>query len=124
MKMHGALERLLRELMHLNPSAARSLEEGLEETLTIHRLGLPELLRRSLATTNIIKSVFSGVEDHCRRVKRWRAVDHLQRWGASALLKVESRFRRLKGHEEMPRHLSALDAYALENRLVQHTKAA
>lgn len=119
-----ALERLLRELMQLNPSAARSLEEGLEETLTIHRLKLPELLRRSLATTNIIESVFSGVEDHCRRVKHWRAGDHLQRWVASALLKVESRFRRLKGHKEMPALLSALDDYALQNGLVQQTKAA
>ena len=119
-----ALERLLRELMQLNPSAARSLEEGLEETLTIHRLGLPELLRRSLATTNIIESVFSGVEDHCRRVKRWRAGDHLQRWVASALVKVESRFRRLKGYKEMPLLLSALDAYALKNGLVKQTKAA
>jgi len=119
-----ALERLLRELMQLNPSAARSLEEGLEETLTIHRLSLPELLRRSLATTNIIESVFSGVEEHCRRVKRWRAGDHLQRWVASALLKVESRFRRLKGHKEMPALLSALDVYASQNGLVQHTKAA
>ena len=53
-----ALERLLRELMHLNPSAARSLEEGMDETLTIHRLALPELLRRSLASTNIIESFF------------------------------------------------------------------
>src|SRR5437868_6264523 len=86
----------------LNPSAARSLEEGLEETLTIHRLGLPELLRRSLATSNIIESVFSGWRIIARRVKRWRAGDHLQRWVASALLKVESRFRRLKGHKEMP----------------------
>lgn len=119
-----ALERLLRELMHMNSSAARSLEEGLEETLTIHRLKLPELLRLSLATTNIIESVFSGVEDHCRRVKRWRAGDHLQRWVASALLKVESRFRRLKGHKEMPALLSALDDYALQNGLVQQTKAA
>src|SRR5215207_1160930 len=119
-----ALERLLRELMHLNPSAARSLEEGLEETLTIHRLGLPELLRRSLASSNIIESVFSGVEEHCRRVKRWRAGDHLQRWVASALLKVECRFRCLKGHKEMPALLSALDDYALQNGLVQQTKAA
>jgi transposase-like protein len=119
-----ALERFLRELMQLNPNAARSLEEGLEETLTIHRLALPELLRRSLATSNIIQSVFSGVEDHCRRVKRWRAGDQLQRWVASALLKVESRFRRLKGHKEMPALLSALDAYASQNGLVQHTKAA
>jgi hypothetical protein len=96
----------------------------LEETLTIHRLKLPELLRRSLATTNIIESVFSGVEDHCGRVKRWRAGDHLQRWVASALLKVESRFRRLKGYKEMPALLSALDDYALQNGLVQQTKAA
>ena len=58
MKMHGALERLLRELMHLNPSAARSLEEGLEETLTIHRLGLPELPRRSLATPTLSNQFF------------------------------------------------------------------
>lgn len=119
-----ALERLLRELMHLNPSAARSLEEGLEETLTMHRLGLPELLRRSLSSTNLIESVFSGVEDHCRRVKRWRAGDHLQRWVASALLKVESRFRRIKGYKEMAALLSALDAYGLQKGLVQETKAA
>ncbi len=119
-----ALERLLRELMHLNPSAARSLEEGLEETLTVHRLGLPESLRRSLSSTNIIESVFSGVEDHCRRVKRWRAGDHLQRWVASALLKVESRFRRIRGYKEMPALLSALDAYGLQKGLAQQVQAA
>ncbi len=121
---HEALEKLLRELMHLNPSAARSLEEGMEETLTMHRLGLPELLRRSLSSTNIIESVFSGVEDHCRRVKRWRAGDHLQRWVASALLKVESRFRRIKGYKELPALLSALDAYGLEKGLAQRVQAA
>ena len=119
-----ALERLLRELMHLNPSAARSLEEGLEETLTVHRLGLPESLRRSLSSTNIIESVFSGVEQHCARVKRWRAGDHLQRWVASALLKVESRFRRIRGYKEMPALLSALDAYGLQKGLAQQVQAA
>jgi putative transposase len=119
-----ALERLLRELMHLNPSAARSLEEGLKETLTVHRLGLSELLRRSLSSTNIIESVFSGVEDHCARVKRWRADDHLQRWVGSALLKVESRFHRIKGHKEMPALLSALDAYGLQKGLAQQVQAA
>lgn len=119
-----SLEKLLRELMHLNPSAARSLEEGMEETLTMHRLNLPESLRRSLSSTNLIESVFSGVEDHCRRVKRWRAGDHLQRWVASALLKVESRFRRIKGYKELPLLLSALDAYALEKGLARQTQAA
>ncbi len=121
---HQALQRLLRELMHLNPSAARSLEEGLEETLMVHQLKLPELLRRSLSSTNIIESVFSGVEDHCARVKRWRAGDHLQRWVASALLKVESRFRRIRGYKEMPALLSALDAYGLQKGLAQRVQAA
>jgi putative transposase len=86
----------------------------MEETLTIHRLGLPELLRRSLATTNIIESVFLGWRIIAAE-KRWRAGDHWQRGVASALLKVESRFRRLKGHKQMPTLFSALDAYALQN---------
>ena len=68
-----ALERLHRELMQLNPSAARSLEEGMEETLTVHRLRVPAKLRRTLASTNVIESAFSIVETVCRNVKRWRA---------------------------------------------------
>ncbi len=61
-----ALEQLHRELARINPSAARSLEEGMEETLTVHRLRVPELLRKSLASTNIIESAFSVAEDLCR----------------------------------------------------------
>jgi len=87
-------------------------------------LGLPESLRRSLSSTNIIESVFSGVEDYCSRVKRWGAGDHLQRWVASALLKVESRFRRIKGYKEMPTLLTALGAYALQKGLAQRAQAA
>ena len=67
-----ALQRLHRELMELNPSAARSLEEGMEETLTVHKLRIPEQLRRTLASTNVIESAFSIVETVCRNVKRWR----------------------------------------------------
>src|SRR5712691_1024543 len=85
---------------------------------------LQRLLRRSLSSTNIIESVFSGVEDHCARVKRWRAGDHLQRWVASALLKVESRFRRIRGYKEMPALLSALDAYGVQKGLAQRVQAA
>lgn len=55
-----ALERLHRELMELNPSAARSLEEGMEETLTVHRLRVPAQLRRTLASTNVIESAFQS----------------------------------------------------------------
>jgi transposase-like protein len=64
-----ALERLHHELMHLNPSAARSLEEGLEETLTVHKLRVPDQLRRTLSCTNVIESAFSIVETVCRKCK-------------------------------------------------------
>ena len=67
-----ALDQLHRELMDLNPSAARSLEEGMEETLTVHKLRVPDQLRRTLASTNVIESAFSIVETVCRNVKRWR----------------------------------------------------
>src|SRR5450631_3260249 len=65
-----ALDRLHRELMDLNPSAARSLEEGMDETLTVHRLRVPDQLRRTLSCTNVIESAFSIVETVCRNVKR------------------------------------------------------
>jgi transposase-like protein len=61
-----ALDRLHRELMDLNPSAARSLEEGMEETLTVHQLRVPDQLRRTVSCTNVIESAFSIVETVCR----------------------------------------------------------
>src|SRR5438045_9508173 len=66
-----ALNALHRELMDLNPSAARSLGEGMEETLTVHRLHVPMQLRKTLASTNVIASAFSMVERVCRNVTRW-----------------------------------------------------
>ena len=89
-----ALEQIHRELERIHPSAARSLEEGMEETLTVHKLQMPEMLRKSLASTNIIESAFSVAEELCRRVKRWREGDHRERWAGSALLLAESKFRR------------------------------
>src|SRR5215831_6167261 len=103
-----ALDQIHRELERINPSAARSLEEGMEETLTIHKLQMPEMLRKSLASTNIIESAFSVAEELCRRVKRWREGDHRERWAGSALLLAESKFRRVKGYKEIPKLLLAL----------------
>jgi len=103
-----ALERLHRELMDINPSAARSLEEGLEETLTVHRLRVPEQLRRTLSSTNVIESAFSIVETVCRNVKRWRHGDHIERWIASGLLVAERQFRKVIGHREIPMFLSSM----------------
>ena len=91
-----ALDQIHRELDRINPSAARSLNEGMEETLTVHKLQMPEMLRKSLVSTNLIESAYSVAEELCRRVKRWRAGDHRERWAGSALLLAESKFRRVK----------------------------
>jgi putative transposase len=96
-----ALERLHHELMHLNPSAARSLEEGLEETLTVHKLLVPDQLRRTLSCTNVIESAFSIVETVCRNVKRWRDGDQIERWVGSGLLVAEQQFRKVIGYRQI-----------------------
>lgn len=103
-----ALERLHRELMDINPSAARSLEEGMEETLTVHRLRVPDQLRRTLSSTNVIESAFSIVETVCRNVKRWRDGDHIERWVGSGLLVAERQFRKVIGFRQIPLLLSSL----------------
>jgi transposase-like protein len=96
------LEKIFRQLERVNPSAARSLEEGMDETLTVHRLGLAEPLRRSLTTTNPIESCLSTVERVARRVKRWHGGDQALRWTATGLLEAERKFRKVRGYREMP----------------------
>jgi transposase-like protein len=103
-----ALERLHRELMGINPSAARSLEEGMEETLTVHRLRVPQQLRRTLSSTNVIESAFSIVETVCRNVKRWRDGDHVERWIASGLVVAEQQFRKVVGYREIPTFIASM----------------
>ena len=105
-----ALNALHRELMDLNPSAARSLGEGLEETLTVHRLHVPPQLRKTLASTNVIESAFSIVERVCANVKRWHAGDQRERWVGSGLLVAEKQFRRVQGHKQIPILLRELEA--------------
>ena len=95
------LGKIFRQLERINPSAARSLEEGLEETLTVHRLGVGTLLRQTLASSNPIESCFSIVEKVARNVKRWRAGHHALRWTATGLLEAERKFRRVKGYREL-----------------------
>ncbi len=94
------LEKIFRQLERINPSAARSLEEGLEETLTVHRLGVGTLLRQTLASTNPIESCFSIVEKVARNVKRWREGEQSLRWTATGLLEAQRKFRRVKGYRE------------------------
>jgi len=97
-----ALNTVHRELMDLNPSAARSLGEGMEETLTVHRLHLPMQLRKTMASTNVIESAFSIVEQVCKNVKRWHGGDQRERWVGSGLMVAEKQFRRITGYKLIP----------------------
>ena len=106
----NALYKLHDELMQENPSAAGSLAEGMEDTLMVTELRLTPRLRDALSSTNAIESSFSLVERICRQVKHWQGSDHRQRWVASALLFVESRWNKLHGYRHMPVLVNALDA--------------
>ena len=97
-----ALDGLHRELMDLNPSAARSLAEGMEETLTVHKLHLPMQLRKTMASTNVIESAFAIVESVCRNVKRWHGGDQRERWVGSGLLVAQKQFRKVQGYKLIP----------------------
>src|SRR5437899_2529931 len=103
-----ALDRLHGELMDISPSAARSLEGGMDETLTVHKLRVPDQLRRTLCCTNVIESAFSIVETVCRNVKRWRPGDQIERWVGSGLLVAERQFRKVIGHRQIPLLLASM----------------
>lgn len=118
------LKTTARWLDRLNPDAAASLREGMEETLTVIRLGVPDLLRKTLATTNPIESAFSVVQNVTARVKRWREGDMRQRWCTAGLLRAESKFHRVKGYRHMSQLLKALDRIVLGKGLDENRKIA
>lgn len=120
-----ALNTLHRELMDLNPSAARSLAEGLEETITVHRLHMPLQLRKTLASTNVIESAFSVVERVCLNVKRWHGGDQRERWVGSGLLVAEKQFRRIQGYKQIPLLLRELEeSVPSKSEVVKRRKVA
>jgi putative transposase len=111
-----SLEGTAKWLSRINPDAAASLREGLEETLTVVRLGVSAALRRTLATTNPIESALSVTRRVTGRVTRWRDGDMRKRWCAAGLLRAESKFRRVKGRRAMPALLKALESLVRELR--------
>ncbi|WP_297201731.1 IS256 family transposase [Thermanaeromonas sp.] len=102
------LNRLADALEDKYPGAARSLREGLEETLTVTRLGLPETLWKTLRSTNVIETAFDKVRVVTRNVKRWRNGMQVLRWAAAGLLQAEKGFNRIKGYRELPLLATAL----------------
>lgn len=107
-KAKRLLQDLARRLDTEYPSAAESVREGLEETLTIIGLALSPALRRSLSTTNAAESLISRTRHVKRNVKRWRGGQMVRRWVAAGVLEAVKGFRRLKGHKEMPTLVTAL----------------
>jgi len=89
------IKEIITDLKTDNLSASRSMEEGLEETLTLHRLGLIEDFRRSFATTNCIENLNSQIEKYLKKVKYWKTSTQKYRWVASALLDIEHRMRKV-----------------------------
>ena len=118
------LNQLHRELMDLNPSAARSLGEGMEETLTVHRLRVPMQLRKTLASTNVIESAFSIVERVCRNVKRWHGGDQRERWVGSGLLVAQKQFRRITGYKQIPALIRELETLVPPKKAVVKAREA
>jgi transposase-like protein len=102
-------------LADISESAAASLAEGMEETLTVHRLGIGGALRKTLLTTNPIESAIEVVKRHACRVRRWSSSGMVLRWVGSGLVRAEHQFRRVKGHEQIPQLVVALENVSLKN---------
>ena len=106
-----ALGKIRQELRLLNASAVSSLDEGLEQTLTLHRLGVFRKLGIGLKTTNMLESIHARVQSRLGKVDYWKNSDQKQRWLATALLDLEPQLRRLKNYEALPQLRLALKAH-------------
>src|SRR5260370_5865896 len=105
------LENLARRLESAHPGAAASLREGLEETLTVMRLDLPESLERVLSSTNLIENLFSRARDTARRVKRWQGGTMILRWTSAGVLEAEGQFRKMAGFRALAKLGAAVRAH-------------
>jgi transposase-like protein len=121
-KAKQQLLNLARRLREAHPAAAASLEEGLDETLTVKRLGLPAQLERILSSTNAIENLMGSVRDQTRRVKKWKDGRMMLRWVATALEDASTRFRRVMGRMSMRDLATALRG--VTTRIAQETNAA
>jgi len=119
-KAERLLRNLARRLGHEDPGVAGSILEGLDEILTVIRLGLPHELRRSLACTNIIENALGTVRQVSRNVKRWRHAEMALRWAAAGMMEAQKSFRRLKAYRQLPILRSALQDHMRK----AHTKSA
>jgi transposase-like protein len=117
------LQRLAASLAAKHPGAAASLREGLDDTLTVQRLGIEGALYRTLRTTNPIENLNGSIAHFARNVKRWKDGQMTLRWVAGALSDAKRRFRKLRGHREMKTLLAALAAKSTDSQRSQRKAA-
>jgi transposase-like protein len=127
-KAEKLIRNLARRLEREAPGVSASILEGIDEILTVTRLGLPVELRRSLACTNIIENINGTIRQVCRNVKRWRDAKMALRWTAAGMMEAVKGFRRLKAHKQLPILRAALAAHqakhAINSNLEQQPRAA
>jgi putative transposase len=114
LEAEAALLALATELDRTHPGAAASLREGLDQTLTVLRLGVPPTLARTLRSTNCIESMISVCREHAGNVKRWRDGQMALRWCAAGMVEAGKQFRRVNGHLHLPTLRSALERHTAE----------
>jgi len=114
LEAEAALLALAKELDRTHPGAAASLREGLDETLTVLRLGVPPTLARTLRSTNAIESMISACREHAGNVKRWRDGQMALRWCAAGMVEAGKQFRRVNGHLHLPTLRTALERHTAE----------
>jgi transposase-like protein len=115
LQAQAALLALAQELDRTHPGGAASLREGLDETLTVLRLGVPPTLARTLRSTNCIESMISICREHTGNVKRWRDGQMALRWCAAGMIEAGKQFRRVNGHLHLPSLRSALEREVAES---------
>jgi transposase-like protein len=115
LKAEGLLTELARELDKTHPGAAASLREGMAETLTILRLGVPPTLARTLRSTNPIESMIEICREHSKNVKRWRDGTMALRWCAAGMVEAGHQFRRVNGRLHLPKLRAALETHFTKN---------
>jgi putative transposase len=111
LRAEAELEDLARQLQKSHPGAAGSLREGLRETLTIYRLGVPPTLARTLRSTNAIESMIEICRDHSANVKNWRDGQMALRWCAAGMNEAAKQFRKVNGFLHLPALRTALNDY-------------
>lgn len=123
-KGRAALRTLADGLEELHPGAAGSLREGVQELFTVTDLGLPDKLLTSLRSTNLVENLQGRLKTISRRVKRWRGGSMALRWAVSGFMEAEKKFRRIRGYQEMPTLLAALERRVINFELINEQKSA